>query len=170
MKLPAEVLPLLESVATEHALPIELWKGNDRATIKDAFSSLAIGLASSELDLHALPRGYWLLSTVFDWERERLFEGWNAFEWVSEPADVLRAYEEIGLRDEACAIGRALEVWQRLAKIDSPTEEFDIDDATNAAYEHKLHPYSDHDKRFQYLVDFFCANANSIFYEPEAGL
>ena len=165
MKLPAEISPLLEKVASEHSLPAELWKGNDYNRIKDAFSSLSVELHSSELDLRALPKGYGLLSTIFNWERERLFEGWNAFHWMSEPTEVVQAYAEVGLPEESRAIERALGVW--LALTEDETEEDDSDDAMTAAYEKERHARSDHEERFSYLVDYFCTHANKLFYDPE---
>lgn len=165
MRLPVEILPLLEKVGPEHSLPVELWKGNDSNRIKDAFSALATELDLSELDLQTLPKGYGLLSTIFNWERECLFEGWNAFHWMSEPAEVVQVYAEVGLPEESRAIERALEVWLDLTE--DETEEDESDDAITAAYEKERHAHSDHEERFRYLVDFFCTHANKLFYESE---
>ena len=170
MKLPAEILPLLEKAASEHSLPVELWKGNDRNRIKDAFSSLAVALYSSELDLRTLPKGYGLILTIFNWERERLFEGWNAFHWISEPTEIVQAYAEVGLAEESRAIESALGVWLALTEDETEqdeTEEEDSDDAMTAVYEEARHAHSDHGEQISYIVDYFCTHANKLFYESE---
>jgi hypothetical protein len=159
MHIPEEVRATIEDIARSHGLPAEMWKGDDGYRIMDGFFELALVLKRSGKKLHALPRGYSLLVTLFRWEAECQSESWNAFQWTEDIKSVIQAYSHVGLEAEARAIDRARLAWQ------SRSGDYD---AANAAYAQWTHAYSSESKRLEYLVDYFCLNAHELFYLPEA--
>ena len=118
---------------------------------------LAAELAISNLKLNALPKGYRLVATLFQWENECQTEGWNAFEWTPDIAEIVQAFYEVGLTQESEAISRAAAAWALSG------EDYD---AADEAYHEQSNGYKIDLDRFEYLVDYFCEHADEIFYEP----
>ncbi len=156
MKLPDQILPVLRKVSSDHSLPIELWKASNGNRIMAAFSDLAMKIDLVDIDVQGLPKGYGLLKVLFRWETECQFGGWNAFDWAPETATIVNAYSEVGLQGEAKAIARAADAWLK-----SP----DDYDAITTAYSTETHEHSVDIDRLEYLVDYFCRNAEELFYE-----
>jgi hypothetical protein len=156
LHIPASVLPALAKAAIAHSLPLEFWQSANGNRIMACFSTLAEELLMLDFDLVNLPAGYRLVSLLFRWEDECQSEGWNAFAWTPHMDQIIRAYFEVQLDEEAAAISRAAAAWA--------TDNTDLA-AIDAAYRDGPNRYPVDLDRYEYLVDHFCEKADGLFYE-----
>ncbi|MDD2759113.1 MAG: hypothetical protein PHH11_02340 [Methylomonas sp.] len=160
MILPPNIIPLLEqtlkSPLVPRGTPLEIWKSENHRSWIDIFTELGIVLFNSDLPADGLPRGYILVAYLFDWEAQCQFDGWHAFGNRSSTIDqIIKAYEEVGLKGEADALRRAHAAWER--------SNGDMD-ATSMAYGELRHEYSVDLDRLEFLVCYFIDNAEQLFY------
>ena len=163
MQIPEEVLPLLKAVTrkvSRRQIPPDFWQIDHGPTILEAFSELASELALSELDERSLPEGYSLVACLFEWEAQCQFDGWSAFDNVSEEAfeKVLRSFERIGLSAEA----KSLEA-QRAAYLANPDDHEAIHSVL-ASHRHELSGDLD---RLEHMTQYFCDHAAVLLYRQQ---
>ncbi|MDE2421236.1 MAG: hypothetical protein KGO49_08685 [Gammaproteobacteria bacterium] len=156
MTLPECIIPLLKKISDRRDCKVEFWNELVGDELIDAFLELSGELKLSEIDEQSIPNGYINLAYVFDWESHCQFSGWLAIENnQDEMAKILSCYRNVGLSSEADALEAAVKVWF------SSNQDHD---AVGAAYSAIANEYSDEDKRFSYLAEYFSKNAKTLLY------
>lgn len=163
MKLPPEVMPILEKVRAgipRANVPYDFWQIDHGPSILDGFMEMASQLMASDLREETLPRGYVLASYLFDWEAQCQSDGWGAFGNVSDQhfARILSFYREVGLGEEAASL-----LAQRAAYRANPSDAAALQTAVNSTQ----HEYSGDLDRLEFLTQYLCDNAEPLFYEAE---
>lgn len=159
--LPAVLAPLLAEVARDlrkPELPPDFWTIAHGPTILDAFQSLAALLMLSDIAENEIPKGYVMLTYLFDWETQCQFDGWGAFANIRkhEFERILGFFSDVGLSAEADSLRTQMDAY-----LLNPE---DIE-ALNRAAERSRHPLSSDLDRLEYLTQYFCDNADALLYE-----
>lgn len=163
MRVPAEVLPVLEAVSNnprfKGRVPVETWRTEDHRLWIDAFLELGCELYASDIGEEGLPEGYLLAAYLFDWESQCQFSGWYALSNRSDTIDrVIEYYRRVGLADEAEAVARADAAWRASGG---------SHEQAAAAYGLARPRFSD-EERLEHMACYLVDNANTLFYLPEA--
>ena len=145
--------------------PLELssemhfWRIEDDEELEEfLFEDLLSGLygETSKEEWEALPSGYCPLVTVLEFERHCEFEGWTAVENRSEElSEIIRAYEAVGLRQEARAIAVVTEAFRHFVG-----EPDDLHDVLSAAYHSVPNSTPDFEDRVPVILQFVRINAH----------
>ena len=160
MKLPKNILPLLEQVRANIPLrdvPLDFWQIDSGPHILDGFMELASALQLSDLEEEDVPHGYVVLTTLFSWEAECQFDGWTAFDNVADDEfeRICEFFKEVGLPAEAISLTEQMRVY--CADPDDAEALYEICSST----EHSLSRDLD---RLEYLTQYFCDHADSLLY------
>jgi hypothetical protein len=161
-QLPPAMVPLLLKAAKvfpHKKLPVDFWQTDHGPTILDGFSALAPLILRADLPETAIPPGYLMLAQLFDWESQCQFNGWGAFENVSEVEfdAILHGFARVGLVAEADSLRKQMDAFH--------AHPDDLEPMFVAAEENR-HAFSGDLDRLEYLTQYFCDHADALLYEP----
>jgi hypothetical protein len=159
--LPLIVQPLLEKVRARipaRNVPLDFWQIDSGPLILDGFMDLASLLMLSDLREEDVPRGYLMLSYLFDWEAQCQSDGWSAFghKSLTEFERICGFYGEVGLADEAASLWAQMAAFRR-----NPDDHSGMEEVASS----KSHELSGDLDRVEYLTQYFCDHAEELLYE-----
>ncbi|HEY0064239.1 MAG TPA: hypothetical protein VGC21_19135 [Telluria sp.] len=159
-QIPPAMVPLLQKAASvfpHKKLPLAFWTSNHGPTILDGFSALAPLVLDADVPQDAIPHGYRMLACLFDWEAQCQFNGWGAFENVSEDdfSAILAGFTEVGLVAEADSLRAQMDAFR--------AHPDDLEQWLIAAQEGR-HAFSGDLDRLEYLTQYFCDHADRLLY------
>lgn len=155
--IPKQLNTILENITADLSQGKEFWVYLNGMDLTEKFFELSSQLMIEELNLKSLPKGYELVALIFYWETNCQFSGWYALENLSSYLDeIISCYSEIGLKGEADGIKEAAEVWD---------EQLQNYEEVTTAYKSISNPYSDENKRWDFINTYLKSYADSLFYE-----
>ncbi|SHG64324.1 hypothetical protein [Massilia sp. CF038] len=159
-QIPPAMVPLLQKAASvfpHKKLPLTFWTIDHGPTILDTFSALAPLILRAGLPVADIPHGYLLLAYLFDWEAQCQFNGWGAFENVSDEqfAAIVAGFTEVGLVAEADSLRTQMAAFRAYPD--------DLEHWFTAAQEGQ-HAFSGDLDRLEYLTQYFCDHADELLY------
>lgn len=158
MRLPEEILPILEKITEIKGCETEFWKSLEGYDLTEMWFQLSSELLMSDIEEYTIPNGYVLLAYIFDWESNCQFSGWYAIENKKDELDKIQdCYRQVGLESEANALAKAKEAWFK------SNQNHEI---VGEAYRSEPNDYREANDRFDFLSSYFSANASSLLYAP----
>ena len=158
MKLPNQVIPILEKITGKKGPEIEFWNylSGDCLDDIDMFIQFSNELMISNINEESLSEIYILVMYIFHWEISCQFSAWYAIPNNEDDMDkIISCYRAIGLESEADALTKTVEAWF------STNENLD---KVSEAYKSVQNKYSNENVRFSYLCDYFSKNSR-FFYK-----
>ena len=174
--IPATLLPALHGLnkmlcqfwpeqAAANQIPLAFWQIEDESLLFDALQYLpanvltrggSTGQGHSADEIERLPEGFRLLVTIFELEDAFAGEGWSGLSNVGESglAEVIAAYEQLGLDRRATALQRVLAAFRK-----DPDDE----KALKKAARGELPDLVDDDDAFNIIVRYIKADPDTRF-------
>jgi hypothetical protein len=140
------------------AQELQFWTMEDDDALDEfLFGDLLSGLyANDDIEWTALPSGYAPLVLVLEFERHCQFEGWTTISNKGETGmhEIISAYRELGLADEADALSRVTAAYIALADDDHE----DFHEILGAAYRSVPHSTPEIEDRLPLIFGYVRSN------------